>query len=185
MQREPAAHTLTRTLSSRDRRRQALLYATPQCRMAPSLVSVDGHHARVFEGVAKSHFLLKALVFKSQKRGSLRFSLNEPPQTLWRGSETVRSHCDVLNETSLFCPPGHKAARKSCSRWKSAIMRGLQPCGLPEQFLYIHNVTAHLCHCLSTATRQSPCCRADAANQASSRTFSRRAAPPCFRERIY
>jgi len=32
-------------------------------KMAPTI----RFHARVFEGVAKSHFLLKAVVFKSQK----------------------------------------------------------------------------------------------------------------------
>jgi hypothetical protein len=31
------------------------------------------YHAGVFDGVAKSHFLLKAVVFKSQKRVLTRF----------------------------------------------------------------------------------------------------------------
>ena len=33
-------------------------------------------HARVYEGVAKSHFPLKAVVFKSQKRTRIRFRIN-------------------------------------------------------------------------------------------------------------
>ena len=51
-------------------------------------------HARVFEEVAKSHFLLKTVVFKGQKRVLTRFGVNLPltrfgvnllPETLWRG----------------------------------------------------------------------------------------------------
>ena len=51
-------------------------------------------HTRVFEGVAKSHFLLTTVVFQSQKRVLTRFGVklnltrcgvNLLPETLWRG----------------------------------------------------------------------------------------------------
>ena len=43
-------------------------------------------HARVFEGVAKSHLRIKAIVCKSPKRRCLSFSLNLTPPSPWRGT---------------------------------------------------------------------------------------------------
>ena len=53
------------------------LPVTPRCRAC---------HARVLEGVAKSQFLLKAVVFKSGERTQMRFQDSQPPRTLWRGT---------------------------------------------------------------------------------------------------
>ena len=51
--------------------------------------SFTHHHARFLEGVAKSHFLLKAVVFKSQKRVMTREFT--PPNTLaWHQVSTFQ-----------------------------------------------------------------------------------------------
>ena len=64
-------------------------------------------HARVFEGVAKSHLRIKAIVCKSPKRRCLSFSLNLPPPTLWRGL----SPCLVVSspEIKWTGPKGNEA----------------------------------------------------------------------------
>ena len=59
------------------------------------------YHARVFEGVAKSHFLLKAVIFKSQMRTLVRFLLNLPPPTLWRGTICHKCTTSRLSQTLI------------------------------------------------------------------------------------
>ena len=49
------------------------LWALCQTRMDSAPDPDRNSHAKVFEGVAKSHFLLKAVVFTSQKRVLIRF----------------------------------------------------------------------------------------------------------------
>ena len=58
----------------------------PEMARRALVYSTHLHHAKVFEGVAKSDFILKAVVFKSQKRALARFLVNLPPPKLWRGS---------------------------------------------------------------------------------------------------
>ena len=63
-----------------------LLAGTPNLHIDRLLSLLTTHYARVFEGVATSHFLLKAVIFKSQKRVMTRFGVNLPPPTLWCGT---------------------------------------------------------------------------------------------------
>jgi len=78
--RESAAHP------ARRRARRGCLHATPEC----------------WEGVAKSHFLLKAVVVKSQNACQDTLLRNLPPPTLWRG-EAIHAN-RFISQLLEHCP---------------------------------------------------------------------------------